>query len=186
MGPQKEALDEDISTTERYPPDDLKKWLTEEDFKKRVQRWKNGNNEMKQRKPNVDRKEDTKKMPKKEQVAISRLRTGYTHGLKMEGVSNPRFRIKDWVKVHIFQRIATCGHFLEKTKILNISYFSAGATILKFLTASQKEANLLFLLFFSNYFQVQSATILYFFFFWHTLDSTLFLFARIGLFFILK
>jgi ribonuclease HI len=30
----KEALDEDIPTTERYPPDDLKKWLTEEDFKK--------------------------------------------------------------------------------------------------------------------------------------------------------
>jgi hypothetical protein len=30
----KELLDEDISTIERYPPD-LKKWLTEEDFKKR-------------------------------------------------------------------------------------------------------------------------------------------------------
>jgi hypothetical protein len=47
---------------------------------------------MKNRKPDVDRKEDTKGMPKKEQVAISRLRTGYTmanHGPKMEGVSNP-------------------------------------------------------------------------------------------------
>jgi hypothetical protein len=33
-----EALDEDMSTTERYPPDDLKKWLTEEDFKKRDQK----------------------------------------------------------------------------------------------------------------------------------------------------
>jgi hypothetical protein len=46
---------------------------------------------MKERKPNVDRKEDTKEMPRKEQVAISRLRTGYTkatHGPKMEGVSN--------------------------------------------------------------------------------------------------
>jgi ribonuclease HI len=30
----KAALDEDISTTERYPPDDLKKWLTEEDFQR--------------------------------------------------------------------------------------------------------------------------------------------------------
>jgi hypothetical protein len=28
-------MDKDIPTTERYPPDDLKKWLTEEDFKKR-------------------------------------------------------------------------------------------------------------------------------------------------------
>jgi hypothetical protein len=72
----KEALDEDISTTERYPPDDLKKWLTEEDFKKRGQRWKNGNNKMKERKPDVDRKEGTKGMQRKEQVAISSLRTG--------------------------------------------------------------------------------------------------------------
>jgi hypothetical protein len=47
---------------------------------------------MKERKPDVDRKEDTKGLPKKEQVAISRLRTGYmraTHGPKMEGVGNP-------------------------------------------------------------------------------------------------
>jgi ribonuclease HI len=28
----KEALDENIPTTKRYLPDDLKKWLTEEDF----------------------------------------------------------------------------------------------------------------------------------------------------------
>jgi hypothetical protein len=66
--PAIETLDEDISTTERYPPDDLKKWLTEEDFKKKDQRWKNGNNEMKERKPDVvDRKKETKGMPKKEQ-----------------------------------------------------------------------------------------------------------------------
>jgi hypothetical protein len=46
---------------------------------------------MKERKPDVERKEDTKRMPRKEQVAISRLRTGYTgviHSPKMEGVSN--------------------------------------------------------------------------------------------------
>jgi ribonuclease HI len=57
----KEVLDEDISTTKRYPPDDLKKWLTEEDF-----------NEMKERKPDVDRKEDTKGTPRKAQVARGR------------------------------------------------------------------------------------------------------------------
>jgi hypothetical protein len=70
---------------------ETKKWLTEEDFKNRDQRWKNGNNEMKEMKPDVDRKEDTKKMPRKEQMAISRLRTGYkraTHCPKMEEVSN--------------------------------------------------------------------------------------------------
>jgi hypothetical protein len=45
----KKALDEDISTTERYPPDDLKKPKMEQ-----------RNNEMKERKPYVNRKEDTK------------------------------------------------------------------------------------------------------------------------------
>jgi ribonuclease HI len=53
----KATLDEGISITE--------KWLTEEDFKKRDQRWKNGNNERKERKPDVDRKKDTKGMAKK-------------------------------------------------------------------------------------------------------------------------
>jgi hypothetical protein len=82
----KEALNKDMPTTIRYLPDDLKKLLTEEDLKKR-ERWKNGNNEMKERKPDVERKEDTKGMPRKEQMAISRLRTGYTrasHGPKIE------------------------------------------------------------------------------------------------------
>jgi hypothetical protein len=88
------VLDEDIPTTERYPPDNMKKWLTEEDFKKEDQRWKNGNNKMKERKPDVDRKEDAKGMLRKVQMAISRSRprTGYTratHDLKMEGVGNP-------------------------------------------------------------------------------------------------
>jgi hypothetical protein len=56
------------------------------------QKWKNENNETKERKPDVDRKGDTKEMPRKKQVAISRLRTGYTraiHDPKMERVSNP-------------------------------------------------------------------------------------------------
>jgi hypothetical protein len=59
----------------------MKKWLTEEDFKKRDQRWNHVNKEMKERKPNVDRKEDTKGMPRKEQVAISRPRTGIKRGI---------------------------------------------------------------------------------------------------------
>jgi hypothetical protein len=68
----KKTLDENILTNERYPPDDLKKWLTEEDFKKRDLRLQNENNEMKERKPYVDRKEDTKGMPRKKQAAIFR------------------------------------------------------------------------------------------------------------------
>jgi hypothetical protein len=87
----KEALDEEIPTTERYPPDDQKKWLTEKDFKKRDQRCKNENSKMKEREPDVERKEDTKGMPGKKQVAISRLRTRYTratHGPKMERDGN--------------------------------------------------------------------------------------------------
>jgi hypothetical protein len=50
------------------------------ELQKKRPKMKNGNNEMKERKLYVDRKE-----------AISRLRTGYTratHGPKLEGVSN--------------------------------------------------------------------------------------------------
>jgi hypothetical protein len=82
-----EALDEDISTTERYPPDDLKKW--KRTSKKRPK--------MKKRKQRDDRKETGrrqkegyKKKPRKEPMAISRLRTEYTRatqGLKMEGLA---------------------------------------------------------------------------------------------------
>jgi hypothetical protein len=70
----KEALEGHISTTERCPPDDLNKWLTETEMVDQC--WKNTNNGMKERKPDVDRKEDRKEMPSKEQVAISGLRTG--------------------------------------------------------------------------------------------------------------
>jgi hypothetical protein len=64
--------------------------LTRKDFKKRDQRLKNGKNELKERKPCVDRKEDTKGMPRKEQAAISRLRTEYTRATSgtMERVGN--------------------------------------------------------------------------------------------------
>jgi hypothetical protein len=58
--------------------------LAEEEFKKRDQRWKNIYNKIKERKPDVDRKEDTKGSPRKEQVAISRLRTGYTKARTMD------------------------------------------------------------------------------------------------------
>jgi hypothetical protein len=47
---------------------------------------------MKERQADVDRKEDTEKMPRNDQVVISRFRTGCTratHGLKMKWVSNP-------------------------------------------------------------------------------------------------
>jgi hypothetical protein len=46
---------------------------------------------MKERKPDVDRKEDIKGMPRKEQEQVVELRTRYTratHGPKMEEVGN--------------------------------------------------------------------------------------------------
>jgi hypothetical protein len=102
----KEVLDEDIPTTERYPPDDLKKWLTLENFKKRNQRWKNENNEMKERKPDVDRKEDTNGMPRKEQVVELRIgNMRATHGLKMEGIGNP---LCPFCNTNIFNGLQHC------------------------------------------------------------------------------
>jgi hypothetical protein len=105
----KKTLDQDISITEWYPPDDLKKWLTEEDFKKREQRLKNRNHEMKVLKSDVDRKEDTKVMQRKKQVTIFRLEPGIRRPPKA-----PRWK---WSAIHcalsvtpIYPSTTYCGN----------------------------------------------------------------------------
>jgi hypothetical protein len=51
-------------------------------FQKNRPKMENGNNEMKEKKLNIDRKEDTKGMPSKDQART-------THGSKMERIGNP-------------------------------------------------------------------------------------------------
>jgi hypothetical protein len=89
----KAALDDNIQQNEKYPLKDLEKWLKTETTKIRKERWKNGSNNMKGRKIEHEYDEDTRSMTRREQVVISRLRTGYTratHGPRMNGITDPQ------------------------------------------------------------------------------------------------
>jgi hypothetical protein len=58
----------------------------------RQRRWEEGENAMKERKKNTGWQNDTEKLKRRNQVAVSRLRTGYrrtTHLNKMEGTPDP-------------------------------------------------------------------------------------------------
>jgi hypothetical protein len=60
----------------------------------RQRRWEEGENAMKERKRNTGWQNDTEKLKRRDQVAVTRLRTGYsrvTHRNKMEGNLDP-----DW------------------------------------------------------------------------------------------
>jgi hypothetical protein len=73
---KKETLVEDMSTTERYSQDDLKKWFTEEDFKKK--------------KPKIEKRDRKKKARRRQKGGYKKYAKEKASGrLRMEGVSNP-------------------------------------------------------------------------------------------------
>jgi hypothetical protein len=89
----KTALDDDIQQNEEYPPKDLKKWLKTEMTKIRKERWRNGSNNMRGRKIEHEYDGDTRGMTRRQQVLISRRRTGYTratHGPRMNEITDPQ------------------------------------------------------------------------------------------------
>jgi hypothetical protein len=82
-----------VDTNEDTPPKDLEKWLKTETKKIRKDQWRNGSNNMIGRKIEHECVGDRRGMTRREQVVISRLRTGYTratHGPRMNGITNPQ------------------------------------------------------------------------------------------------
>jgi hypothetical protein len=73
----KDALTEEIDNRETYSPQDLIKWLKKEEAMSRQQRWEKGDNGMRNRKTSASWQNDTAELSRKEQMIISRLRTGY-------------------------------------------------------------------------------------------------------------
>jgi hypothetical protein len=80
MRKQRERWMMTYKKTKNNPPPlkDLEKWLKTETTNIRKERWRNGSNNMKGRKIAHEYNGDTKGMTIREQVVISRLRTGYT------------------------------------------------------------------------------------------------------------
>jgi ribonuclease HI len=72
----KAALDDDVQQNEEYPSKDLEKWFKTETTKITKERLRNGSNNMKGRKIEHEYDGDTRGMTRREQVVISRLRTG--------------------------------------------------------------------------------------------------------------
>jgi hypothetical protein len=72
----KAVLEDDLLATEKYPPQDLINWIKTEDKKTRKARLQNSENNMKNRKIEIEWNKDRKKMKKQDQVVISKLRTG--------------------------------------------------------------------------------------------------------------
>jgi hypothetical protein len=71
-----EANEESISNDEKYPPEDLSGWIKTEMTGSRQRRWKEGENVMKEINKNIGWQNDTEKLKRRDQVAITRFRTG--------------------------------------------------------------------------------------------------------------
>jgi hypothetical protein len=67
----KEALDEQLDTTEEYPPQDLTKWITEQLEGNPQTHWEQYGSEMRNRKPHRTNSIDTSAMKRRDQVVIS-------------------------------------------------------------------------------------------------------------------
>jgi hypothetical protein len=85
----KEVLNDRIQSTKKYP---LHKVDRTETSRRATSKWNNTTTEMKDRKPHIRSIKDTQKMTRRDQVLISRLRTGYcraTHGAIMNREPRP-------------------------------------------------------------------------------------------------
>jgi hypothetical protein len=88
----KRALEESFSKDKKYPPGDLSGWIKTEMGGSRQRRWEEGENVMKERTKNMGWQNDTEKLKRRDQVAVSRLRTVYstaTYRNKIEGTPDP-------------------------------------------------------------------------------------------------
>jgi hypothetical protein len=72
----KNTLEEDINDRELYSPQDLTNWLKKTDARNRQKRWAQREKTMRFRKETIEWKDDSTNLIRKEQVVVSRLRTG--------------------------------------------------------------------------------------------------------------
>jgi hypothetical protein len=70
------AIDDVIHPTKTYPTQYLAKLLTTKVIESRNLKWKENNNEIKKRKSRPAWTKDTKELERKNQVIITRIRTG--------------------------------------------------------------------------------------------------------------
>jgi hypothetical protein len=74
----KNALEKDINDQELHLLQDLINWMKKTDAKNRQESWGQGENTIRVRKETIEWKDGSTNLSRKEQVVVSRLRTGYT------------------------------------------------------------------------------------------------------------
>jgi hypothetical protein len=74
----KESLDDNLEKTEKYPPQDLANWMAQQLEEQQQRKWEQTDSEMRNRKQHKTRRNETSEMTRRDQVAGSRLRTGYS------------------------------------------------------------------------------------------------------------
>jgi hypothetical protein len=68
-----------VSIPNDYPPlEDLSEWIKTKMVSSRQKRWEEGENAIKERKKNTGWQNDTERLKRRDQVAVTRLRTRYS------------------------------------------------------------------------------------------------------------
>jgi hypothetical protein len=88
----KESLNQNIETRIKVVKSDFTKWVREKSKERRQEEWRNSTNNMATIKPQFHRFKNTEGLPRQQQVAVSRLRKGYsdvTHGYRIRDETRP-------------------------------------------------------------------------------------------------
>jgi hypothetical protein len=89
---QSRTLDQNVETTIKVVKSDYCKWVKEKSRQRWQNEWRSFTSSMVTFKPHVNRYKSTKDLPRRQQVAVSRLRMGYTnitHGYEIRDELKP-------------------------------------------------------------------------------------------------
>jgi hypothetical protein len=74
----REAFNENLDRTKEYPLQDLANWITEQHEEQQQTQWEQTGSQMRNQKPLRTKRNNTSEMKRRDQVVISRPRTGYS------------------------------------------------------------------------------------------------------------
>jgi hypothetical protein len=112
-----------LYATERIPLQDLIKWLTTKAKELQNERWSTCNNTMRERKGKAEWSKDTEGLGRRDQVKISRVRTGYTrvnHGYIGEKHDSPECPFCK-SKIRLEHVLWACGETEQKCREMNMN-----------------------------------------------------------------
>jgi hypothetical protein len=101
---QIKQLDQNVETTNKVVKSDNCKWVKEKCWQRWQNEWRSYTSSMVTTKPHVNRYKSTEGLPRQQQVAVSRLRMGYTnktHGYKIRDELKPNICLLSYLKTKL-------------------------------------------------------------------------------------